>query len=270
MPPSIQKPQKSSPNLGAHLADQRFGVEVAGPRDDRLDRAVEVARRWLRRWRGRRRAASASTISSRMRMASLAALPFGLGAQQVFLGDHFEDRADVLGHAAVDQHEAVLQLAGASRRRHPRRSRMWCVGSRRPRLMPYSGSPSPASAPSISLMPGQMPPESCQPPPEPPSHSPRIARAATSRRSSSSSGPFRALGLAGGAHAHGDQRGQQVGRDRQPRAFGDVVDLADHLEAVPRPAGEPRQQIGQRLRRSLRCPAERCRRRSPPALSRPR
>ena len=34
-------------------------------------------------------------------------------------------------------------------------------------------------------MPGQMPPESCQPPPEPPSHSPRIARAATSLRSAS-------------------------------------------------------------------------------------
>ncbi len=33
------------------------------------------------------------------------------------------------------------------------------------------------------FMPGQTPPESCQPPPDPPSHSPRMARAATSRRS---------------------------------------------------------------------------------------
>ena len=41
----------------------------------------------------------------------------------------------------------------------------------------------------IIFTPGQIPPESCQPPPEPPSHSPRIARAATSRRSSSSSPP---------------------------------------------------------------------------------
>ena len=40
-------------------------------------------------------------------------------------------------------------------------------------------------------MPGQTPPESCQPPPEPPIHSPRIARAATMRRSSSASGPVR-------------------------------------------------------------------------------
>ena len=53
--------------------------------------------------------------------------------------------------------------------------RMRWLGSSRPRLMPNSGSPSPACTPSISLMPGQTPPESCQPPPEPPSHSPRIA-----------------------------------------------------------------------------------------------
>ncbi len=40
-------------------------------------------------------------------------------------------------------------------------------------------------------MPGKMPPESCQPPPEPPSHSPRIARATTTCASSGSSGPVR-------------------------------------------------------------------------------
>jgi hypothetical protein len=41
----------------------------------------------------------------------------------------------------------------------------------------------------MSFMPGQTPPESCQPPPEPPSHSPSSARASTSRRSCSCSGP---------------------------------------------------------------------------------
>ena len=51
--------------------------------------------------------------------------------------------------------------------------------------MPYSGSPGWAARPSIIFMPGQIPPESCQPPPEPPSHSPKIARAATSLRSAS-------------------------------------------------------------------------------------
>ena len=54
------------------------------------------------------------------------------------------------------------------------------------------GSSACASTPWISLIPGQTPPESCQPPPEPPNHSPRMARAATNRRSASSSGPVRA------------------------------------------------------------------------------
>ncbi len=40
--------------------------------------------------------------------------------------------------------------------------------------------------------------------------------------------------LAGGAHADGDQAGQQVGGNRQARAFGNVVDLADDLDAVAR------------------------------------
>ncbi len=41
--------------------------------------------------------------------------------------------------------------------------------------------------------PGNTPPESCQPPPEPPSHSPRIARATTTGASSGSSIPVRFL-----------------------------------------------------------------------------
>ena len=70
----------------------------------------------------------------------------------------------------------------------PTRTGSW-VGSRRPRLVPCSGSCSVATTPRISFAAGQTPPESCQPPPLPPSHSPRIARAATSRRSGSVSWP---------------------------------------------------------------------------------
>ena len=47
------------------------------------------------------------------------------------------------------------------------------------------GIAGPATQPSMIFMPGQMPPESCQPPPDPPNHSPRMARAATSFRSGS-------------------------------------------------------------------------------------
>ena len=68
--------------------------------------------------------------------------------------------------------------------------------------------------------------------------------------------------LAGGAHAHGDQAGQQVGGDGQARALGNVVHLADDFDAVAGPAGEPREQVGERLAWRLPCRAARCRRRS--------
>src|SRR5258707_74218 len=59
----------------------------------------------------------------------------------------------------------------------------------------------------MSFIPGHTPPESCQPPPEPPSPSPRMARAATNRRSLSSRGP-----------EHGE-----IDRDVQDtRAFGEI------------------------------------------------
>ncbi|MGC4051394.1 MAG: hypothetical protein QM757_18705 [Paludibaculum sp.] len=37
-------------------------------------------------------------------------MPFRLGAQQVFFGDHLENGADVLRHAAVDEDEALLEF----------------------------------------------------------------------------------------------------------------------------------------------------------------
>ena len=40
----------------------------------------------------------------------LAAAPLGFRAQQVLLGDHFEDGTDILRHAAVHQHQALLKL----------------------------------------------------------------------------------------------------------------------------------------------------------------
>ncbi len=47
----------------------------------------------------------------------LPALPFGGGAEQIFLRHHLEDRPDVLRHAAVDEDERILQaLAGFLRR----------------------------------------------------------------------------------------------------------------------------------------------------------
>ena len=58
--------------------------------------------------------------------------PFRLAAQQVFLGDHFQDGPDVLGHAAVDEHERVLQFAARLRRDvgRDRESGGWASGGR--------------------------------------------------------------------------------------------------------------------------------------------
>ena len=42
---------------------------------------------------------------------------------------------------------------------------------------------------------------------------------------------FERLRLAGGAHANGNQRSEQIGRDRQPRTFWDIVYVADDLES---------------------------------------
>ena len=43
-------------------------------------------------------------------------LPLSFGAEQVFFGDHFQDRPDVLGHAAVYQQQTFLQFAPRLRR----------------------------------------------------------------------------------------------------------------------------------------------------------
>ena len=47
--------------------------------------------------------------------------------------------------------------------------------------------------------------------------------------------PVQRPGLAGGAHADGNERGQQVRGNGQPRTLGDVVDVADDFQAAARP-----------------------------------
>ena len=102
--------------FGARAANQRLGVEVAGPRNDGLDRAVEIP------LRARADGADVAVLQVAHHFVEnadglLAALPLGLGAQQIFLGHHLQNRPDVLRHAAVDQHQALLQFL-ASRLRN--------------------------------------------------------------------------------------------------------------------------------------------------------
>ena len=98
--------------LGLAFGDELFGEVVRGPRNDRLERLAEVAR-------GRR--AERLDVAALQRRdhfvehaeGILAAEPFGVGTEQVFLRHHFKDGPDVLGHAAVDDDERIHQrLAG--------------------------------------------------------------------------------------------------------------------------------------------------------------
>ncbi len=93
---------------GAGALDQGVGVEVAGPGNDGLDGSVEVL---LGAGADLADVAAFEVAHHFVQDADglLPSGPLGFGAQQVLLGDHFEDGADVLRHAAVDQHQALLQ-----------------------------------------------------------------------------------------------------------------------------------------------------------------
>ena len=58
------------------------------------------------------------------------------------------------------------------------------------------------------------------------------------------------FGLAGGPHAGGDERSQQIGRDREPRTLGDIVDAADDFKTEPR-AHRSREQARQGFARAF-------------------
>src|SRR5439155_9488025 len=58
--------------------------------------------------------------------------------------------------------------------------------------------------------------------------------------------PGQRRGLAGGAHADADEVGEQIGGDRQARAFRDIVHVADQFQAASG-ADDAREQFGQIL-----------------------
>ncbi len=109
MPPSIQKPQKSSPNSAR---TRRMSVSV-----------YRLPAHGMMVWMGPSKLRWVQPPMARMSPALqvphhlvqnadgfLPAAPFGLGAEQVLLGDHLQDGSDVLRHPAVHQHQALLKL----------------------------------------------------------------------------------------------------------------------------------------------------------------
>jgi hypothetical protein len=108
MPPSIQKPQKRSPNS---RAPARSASRCRGcwPRDDGLDRAVEVARGGAPMPRRRPRAARHDLVEDAH--ASCRPCHSASERSRYFSVTISRIGPDVLRHAAVHQHEAVLQRA---------------------------------------------------------------------------------------------------------------------------------------------------------------
>ena len=177
--------------------------------------------------------------------------PLRAAAEQVLGGDHVQDRAHVLGHAAVDQDQAPGQGLGE----RAAVLRGWCrrIGDRR--LIEQAvvrEQAAPAHAPLgigvgrrdtlDQLDAGEDParilpaaPGTAEPLAEDRPGDDHLGLLQLERAGQVAS-------LPGRPHQEGDQRGQQVGRDGQARSLGDIVDLADDLQAVPG-TDDPRQQV---------------------------
>ena len=93
---------------GLDAFDEHFGVVGAGPGDDGLNRPEEVPRR------GRGEGLNIPGLERGQdaiehAQGRLAGGPFLFAAQEIFLADHFQDRPDVLGHPAMDEHQGIAQ-----------------------------------------------------------------------------------------------------------------------------------------------------------------
>ena len=189
--------------------------------------------------------ARAFSISRKQLDRLLPGRPLGLAAEQVFLGDHLQHRADVLRHAAVDQHEAVAdQLPGPRRDLLLRIDMM--VGQQAAEadaVFRIAGlgraafdhlHARPDAAGILPSAAGTAQPFA-QDRPRGDQLSFRFAERAGERAR-----------LAGRPHADGDDGCQQVRRDGQAGTLGDVVHLADDFQPQPR-SDQLGQHVGQRL-----------------------
>ena len=245
MPPSIQKPQKSAPNSWRTRSMSVPGIEIAGPGNDGLDGAGEVAVE-----RGAQSANVAALEEPRDLIQDPDGLPssqpFGFRAEQVLLGDHLEDGADVLRHAAMHQHQALLQ-PGAGFARDFGIGEDFVIGEQAPAADSEFGIAFGGARAVDQLDAG-------------PDAARILPAAAASAQPFTQNGTrgnqtpvvlFHASGertdLPGGAHRNSDDRGQQAGGDGQARAPGDAIHLADEFNAVAGFSGEAGQQTGQRF-----------------------
>ena len=109
-----------SAELLARAFDQCVGIKICGPRNNALQGAFKIL---LQRTAQRAHVAPLEMPGDLFENSDSLppAHPLGFAAQQVLLGDHFKNGTDILRHAAMDQHEALLQLSRESREK----SRTW-------------------------------------------------------------------------------------------------------------------------------------------------
>ena len=208
-----------------NAVDDRLGVEVGGPGNDRLDRPKKVPRGGCSDPIHVARLDGGNDLVEHL--ASFAAgLPFRFTTKQVFLGHHFQDWAHVLGHAAVHEHERFLEIAAerhglvAGKQSAAARAVLgialggryaadqFCGGPHAPGILPAAAA---SAEPLAQDRPGRHQP-------------PFRLRELANQRTRLPCGP----------HADGDQGGEEVGGDCQPRALRDVVDATDEFEAKAR------------------------------------
>ena len=95
---------------GTRAIDERLGVKIRGPGDDGLDGTMEIPGGGGADGGDVRRAQGAEDFVEHTE-GFLSRLPFVGRAEEILFGDHLEDGADILGHAAVDEDEAILECA---------------------------------------------------------------------------------------------------------------------------------------------------------------
>ena len=230
--------------LRAHASDECFRIKGAGPRDDALNRLSKIARG------GQSDGADVAALQRRENFLQclqrfLAGAPLRLGPEQVFFGDHFEDGADVLGHAAVNEHEARLQIAAGFGRN---------IAVAEDAVLRHESAP--ADAPLRIAVASEHSGNQFHSRPDAARVLPAAAGTAepfSEDRARENQSPFVFLqragergGLACGAHADADEGREQAGGDGQTRTFRDIVHAADQFEAAP-VADDAREQFGQTL-----------------------
>mmetsp|Transcript_24904 Transcript_24904/g.59964 ORF Transcript_24904/g.59964 Transcript_24904/m.59964 type:complete len:263 (-) Transcript_24904:1137-1925(-) len=209
---------------------ERFSVEVRRPRDNRADGSEEI----FRNQPGNLLDIALSKRDQKFVQnfhRPVPRMPLFLLSQEVLFCDHFQYGADILGHAPVHQHQALL---------HGRQQLLW-------RLLPIeqlvSGQqPPPAHAELwISLLALytlyqlQSRPQASRILPSPAAATQPLSQYGPRRNEAS----FRLKErtdeggrLRRGAHARGDDRSQEVRGYREARSLGYVVHVRRELQAV--------------------------------------